>query len=310
MSHVPVLLEEAVAALDIDPAGWYVDATYGRGGHSGRILEQLGDAGRLMALDRDPDALADAEMRFADERRFAPRRADFRDLRQVLEEAGWWGRVSGLLFDLGVSSPQLDEAERGFGFSRDGVLDMRMDTDRGESAAEWLAGVREEDLITVLKVYGEERYARRIGKAIVEARTRAPITRTGQLAEIVKAAHPRWERHHHPATRTFQAIRISINDELGAIEDALEQAAGALQPGGRLAVISFHSLEDRLVKRALRRPPPNPDLPRHLPLPDTQVVHPWKPLGKAIRASAEELERNPRARSATLRVAERTAEGS
>jgi len=311
--HVPVLLDEALDGLLVAADGRYVDATYGRGGHSGRLLERLGPNGRLLALDRDPDAIADARTRYGDDPRFAIVRADFAALGAVLKAedacAGsvddrWYGAVDGLLLDVGVSSPQLDVAERGFGFSRDGALDMRMDPDAGESAADWLARVDESELAGVIREYGEERYAKRIARAIVEARDEEPLTRTGALAEIVKRAHPRWERHHHPATRTFQAIRIRVNDELGALRKVLEEAAGALRIGGRLAVVSFHSLEDRIVKRALRRPPPDARVPRHLPLP-APTPHPWRSLGKARRASEAERVRNPRARSATLRVAER-----
>ena len=305
--HVPVLLDEAVEALAVVPGGRYVDATYGRGGHSGRLLERLGPTGGLLALDRDPEAVSDARARFGGDPRFAVVRADFAALGEVLRgEDGWHGAVDGLLLDIGVSSPQLDVAERGFGFSRDGALDMRMDPDSGLSAAEWLADVDEEELAGVIREYGEERHARRIARAIVAARDAAPLTRTGQLAEIVKEAHPRWERHHHPATRTFQAIRIRVNDELGALRAALAEAAAALRVGGRLAIISFHSLEDRIVKRALRRPPPDARVPRHLPQPPA-AAHPWRALGKGVQASDAELDRNPRARSATLRVAERVA---
>lgn len=303
-THVSVLQAEAVQALSIVSDGRYVDATYGRGGHSQKIIEQLGESGRLLAIDRDPDAQADAERRFVEDQRFKFVSANFADIDHVVEQLDWLGTVDGLLLDLGVSSPQLDVAERGFGFSRDGLLDMRMDPLTGVSAAQWLADVREEELVYVLKTYGEERYARRISAAIVAARDAAPITRTTQLAEIVKAAHPRWERHHHPATRSFQAIRIQVNGELDAISQAVTKATSVLRKGGRLVVISFHSLEDRLVKRALRKPPPPADLPRHLPLPETEP-HPWKVVGKAIKASEAELARNPRARSAVMRVAQR-----
>lgn len=305
-THVSVLQTEAVEALNIVSDGRYVDATYGRGGHSEKIIEQLDESGRLLAIDRDPDALADAERRFYDDQRFNIVSANFADIDHVIEQHEWVGTVDGLLLDLGVSSPQLDVAKRGFGFSRDGPLDMRMDPLTGVSAAQWLADVREENLVYVLKTYGEERYARRIAAAIVAARNIAPITHTLQLADIVKAAHPRWERHHHPATRSFQAIRIHVNGELDAISQVLSKATSVLKKGGRLVVISFHSLEDRLVKRALRKPPPPADLPRHLPLPD-MPAHPWKLLGKAIKASDEELARNPRARSAVMRVAQRVA---
>ena len=302
--HVPVLADEALEALEVRPDGRYADATYGRGGHSGLLLGRLGPNGRLIALDRDPEAVADAGRRHGDDPRFRVVRGDFARLGELLGEEA--GGLDGLLADLGVSSPQLDRPERGFGFSRDGALDMRMDPDGGPSAAEWLAAVGEEELVGVLRDFGEERYARRIAHAIVEARRETPLTRTAELAELVKRAHPRWERHHHPATRTFQAIRIRVNGELDALRALLAQAATALGVGGRLVVISFHSLEDRIVKRALRRPPPDPTVPRHLP-PPPEIAHPWRVIGKARRASASELARNPRARSATLRVAERVA---
>ena len=303
-THVSVLQKEAVQALDVQPGGKYIDGTYGRGGHSEKIIEQLGQSGQLLAIDRDPEAIADAERRFKEDQRFNIDSANFAQIDQVAQQHGWLGEVDGLLLDLGVSSPQLDVAERGFGFSRDGMLDMRMDPSTGVSAAEWLSDVRVEDLVYVLKTYGEERYARKIAAAIVAARDIAPITRTLQLAEIIKAAHPRWERHHHPATRSFQAIRIEVNGELDAISDALTNALSVLKLGGRLVVISFHSLEDRLVKRALRAPAPPADLPRHLPLPET-APHPWKALGKAVKASDAEVAGNPRARSAIMRIAER-----
>lgn len=305
-AHVSVLMHEAVDSLALLEGGRYVDATYGRGGHSACLLSRLGESGQLLALDRDPEAISDARQRFAGEPRFTIVQENFARLREVLQQHGWLGQTDGLLMDLGVSSPQLDVAERGFGFSRDGELDMRMDPGSGMSAARWLASVDEAELAQVLREYGEERYARRIAAAIVAARADAPILRTGQLAEIVKAAHPRWERHHHPATRSFQAIRIRINGELDAVTAALSAAVDVLRIGGRLAVISFHSLEDRLVKRALRQPVPDARIPRHLPQPQL-AAHPWKLVGKAIRASQAELERNPRARSAVLRVAERVA---
>lgn len=305
-SHVSVLMHEAVDSLTLVCEGKYVDATYGRGGHSGYLLSRLGEAGQLLALDRDPEAIVDAHERFAGEPRFSIHQANFADMCDVLREKGWLGQVDGLLMDLGVSSPQLDVAERGFGFSRDGELDMRMDPGNGVSAAQWLASVEEGELVRVLREYGEERYARRIAGAIIAARTVEPILRTGQLAEIVKVAHPRWERHHHPATRSFQAIRIHINGELDAISQALSNAVDVLKVGGRLAVISFHSLEDRLVKRALRQPVPDARIPRHLPQPAIEA-HPWKLIGKAVKAGKAELAVNPRARSAVLRVAERVA---
>lgn len=302
--HVSVLQSAAVEALQVAPNGKYVDATYGRGGHSKKIIELLDNSGRLLAVDRDPEAVADAERRFEEDQRFNIVGANFSDLDRVVAEQGWTGAVDGLLLDLGVSSPQLDVADRGFGFSRDGLLDMRMDPSSGVSAAKWLADVREEDLVYVLKTFGEERYARRISAAIVAARRAAPITTTAQLADIVKAAHPRWERHHHPATRTFQAIRIEVNGELSAIEKVLSKASSLLRVGGRLVVISFHSLEDRLVKRAIRPPSHPADIPRHLPLPELPA-HPWRSIGKVVKADEEEVRLNPRSRSAVMRVAER-----
>jgi 16S rRNA (cytosine1402-N4)-methyltransferase len=305
-AHVPVLYREAIEALQVNASGRYVDATYGRGGHSRLLLAQLGEAGKLLALDRDPDAIINAQQQFKDESRFEIVKANFDQLDAVLKDQGWLGTLDGLLLDVGVSSPQLDVADRGFGFSKDGALDMRMDPQNGQSAAEWLSGVSENKLREVLKTFGEERYARRIAAAIIAARADTPITRTSQLAEIVKAAHPRWERHHHPATRSFQAIRIFVNDELGALQRVLAHAADALKPGGRLVVISFHSLEDRIVKRALRKPPPDASIPRHLPQPQTKN-HPWRLAGKPVKASEQELVDNPRARSAIMRVAERVA---
>jgi len=307
--HVAVLGSEAVEALAVVPAGRYVDATYGRGGHAEEVLSRLGADGALLALDRDPEAIEDARQRFAHESRFTIRQANFAAIEAVVAAAGWSGRVDGLLADLGVSSPQLDVASRGFGFSRDGALDMRMDPGHGVSAAEWVARIDEAALADVLRRYGDERYARRIARAIVAARELEPILTTGQLAEIVKVAHPRWERHHHPATRTFQAIRIAVNGELDALAALLDAAARVLCEGGRLAVISFHSLEDRLVKRAFRRPPPDPSIPRGLPVPEPVVAHPWRAIGKPVFAGEAELARNPRARSAVLRIAERVPAG-
>ncbi len=304
LSHVPVLMHESVDMLTLDPAGRYVDATYGRGGHSGYLLSKLSATGQLLAVDRDPEAIADASTRFAAEPKFSIKQANFADLNDVVKQHGWHGEVDGLLMDLGVSSPQLDVASRGFGFSRDGDLDMRMDPDSGVSAAQWISTVSLGELVKVLKEYGEERYAKRIGSAIVAARDEKSITRTLELAEIVKAAHPRWERHHHPATRSFQAIRIAINGELDAIHEAVRSAASLLRVGGRLAVITFHSLEDRIIKRALRQPVPDPKIPRHLPQP-AQEQHAWRVIGKPIKAGEQELAGNPRARSAVLRVAER-----
>ncbi|MBX2837020.1 MAG: 16S rRNA (cytosine(1402)-N(4))-methyltransferase RsmH [Gammaproteobacteria bacterium] len=302
-THVPVLLHAAIEALSIRSDGCYVDATFGRGGHSAQILKRLGTAGRLLALDRDPTAVSHGQALFAQDQRFEMVQANFAELETVLRQRKLIGSVTGVLVDLGVSSPQLDVADRGFSFSKDGKLDMRMDTTQGQSAAEWLATVGEKDLIAVIKNYGEERYARRIAKAIVSARSESAIERTGQLADIVKAAHPRWEKHHHPATRTFQAIRIAINRELESLESLLLQIQNAIAVGGRVAIISFHSLEDRIVKRAFRKPVPDPAMPRGLPVPEAQ--HPWRLVVKRVRPEAAEIEANPRSRSAVLRVAER-----
>lgn len=304
--HFPVLVHEVVENLAITPEGCYVDATYGRGGHSGMLLSALGPQAQLLALDRDPEAVANAVERFAGEPRFTIVKSNFSELKSVVNNVGWLGTVDGLLLDLGVSSPQLDTAERGFGFSRDGQLDMRMDPSTGQSAADWLACVEEDELARVLKEYGEERFAKRIAKAIIAAQSTSGLSSTSQLAEVIKAAHPKWERHHHPATRSFQAIRIHINQELEAIKTVLSTAASVLRLGGRLAVISFHSLEDRLVKRAFRKPVPDASIPRHLPQPAIEE-HPWRVIGKAIKATKAELDVNPRSRSAVLRIVERVA---
>jgi len=305
MSHIPVLLGPAVDALNLKPGARVVDATYGRGGHSSLILEQIGEHGELLVMDQDPEAVLHAQQRFADDSRVTVVQGNFAELERLMEQQQWSGSVDGLLLDIGVSSPQLDVASRGFSFSNDGDLDMRMDTTNGVTAADWLRRVSESELMTVIKTYGEERYARRIAKAIVLARAAAPIETTHQFAEIVKAAHPRWERHHHPATRTFQAIRIAVNGELDALRSVLDQAANTLKIGGRLAVISFHSLEDRIVKHHLRKPPPDENIPRNLPVQPPEVPHPWRVIGKPVKANEEELQENPRARSAVLRCAER-----
>lgn len=307
MSHIPVLLEPAVDALNLSPGARVVDATYGRGGHSGLILEQIGEHGELLVMDQDPEAVLHAQQRFSNDSRVTVVQANFAELEQRMEQQQWSGSVDGLLLDIGVSSPQLDVASRGFSFSSDGELDMRMDTTQGVTAAQWLRQVSESELMTAIKAYGEERYARRIAKAIVLARVSESIATTGRLAEIVKVAHPRWERHHHPATRTFQAIRIAVNGELDALRSVLDQAAAVLKMGGRLSVISFHSLEDRIVKHHLRKPSPNDDIPRHLPIQPKEIPHPWRVLGKIVKADEAELRVNPRARSAVLRIAERVA---
>jgi 16S rRNA (cytosine1402-N4)-methyltransferase len=308
--HVPVLLEEAVAALAVKPGGTYVDATFGRGGHSRRILARLGGRGRLIALDRDP--AAESAARSWNDARFTFHRAQFSELPQILD-AERIGNVDGVLLDVGVSSPQIDDPDRGFSLRADGPLDMRMDPTRGTSAAEWLAAVTERELRTVIADYGEERFAQQIARAIVAARAHEPIVRTGQLAAIVAKAiraRGRGDRSQDPATRTFQALRIHVNQELTELSLALERVLPRLVSGGRLAVISFHSLEDRLVKQFLRkhaepyggdaRVARLPIATRALPVPPLRLV------GRAIRPGADEIAANPRSRSARLRVAERT----
>ncbi len=302
-SHKTVLLEEAVDALAIRPDGAYVDATFGRGGHSRLILDRLGPSGRLIALDKDVEAVA-AASRISDAR-FCVVHASFAELAGVLGRLGLEG-VEGVLLDLGVSSPQLDDAARGFSFRRDGPLDMRMDRSRGQTAAQWLETAGEAEIREVIHDYGEERFAKQIAKAIVAARQRGPVVTTGQLADIVGAAVRTREKNKDPATRTFQAVRIYLNQELAHLSLALPQIVDSLTPGARLAVISFHSLEDRIVKRFMRDAA-RADVPIRLPLRARELPQPRLCLiGKAVRPSAEEIAANPRARSATLRVAERT----
>ncbi len=303
--HHPVMLQEVVEALRIRPSGVYLDATFGRGGHALAILERLDEHGRLIAIDRDPQAVQTAKAHLGADRRFTIQQGSFAMLEFIAEAAGVAGKVDGVLFDLGVSSPQLDDPARGFSFLRDGPLDMRMDPARGESVAAWLAQAKEADIAQVLKTYGEERYAKRIARAIVQARAETPITTTARLAAIVTAANPAWERDKHPATRAFQALRIFINAELDELDAALPQAVRVLAPGGRLAVISFHSLEDRIVKRFMRREARGEITPRHMPLRPDAVQPALRLAGKARFPSGAELTRNPRARSAVLRVAER-----
>lgn len=305
-THRPVMLAEVVEALNIMPEGRYVDATFGRGGHARAIVEKLGPQGRLLALDRDPQAVAEARRFAAKDARVTVAHAPFSSLAQEVARMGWTGQVNGLLLDLGVSSPQLDDASRGFSFRSEGPLDMRMDSGTGASAAEWLALAAEEDIARVLYEYGEERYARRIARAICAAREVDAIVTTRQLAELVAKAVPTRERHKDPATRTFQALRIQINDELSEVSACLDQASEVLAKDGRLAVISFHSLEDRIVKRFMRDAERGPVLPSKLPVRhDESVRGVFERVGKAQRASGIETSANPRARSAVLRVAQR-----
>ena len=304
--HVPVLLDEVIAALAIKPNAIIVDATFGRGGHAEEIMKRLGISGRLLAMDRDPAAIEAGRRRFRDDARVVLEQAPFSLLQNFCERHRVSGQVSGIVFDLGVSSPQLDDAQRGFSFRADGPLDMRMDPTRGPSAADWINSALESEIERVLREYGEERFARRIARAIVAHRTERPLVTTGELQQLVADAIPRRERNKDPATRTFQAIRIHINRELDELAAALPQAVRQLAPGGRLAVISFHSLEDRLVKRFLRAQSTGPVLPPKLPVRHEAAPVPLKLVGRAQQASAAEVRKNPRARSAVLRVAERT----
>ncbi|MCA1767649.1 MAG: 16S rRNA (cytosine(1402)-N(4))-methyltransferase RsmH [Idiomarina sp.] len=304
--HVSVLLEESIQALATDPQGTYIDATFGRGGHTRALLNQLGENARVIALDQDPEAIAAAKS-FEDDPRFQIIHTPFSNLQQVLDDLQLNEQVTGILFDLGVSSPQLDDAERGFSFMRDGPLDMRMNTSSGETAAEWLNRAEKDDISWVLKEYGEERFARRIASAIVMDREKKPFTRTRQLAEMIARVSPVKEKHKHPATRTFQAIRIHINRELEQIEQALEASLSGLKEDGRLVVISFHSLEDRLVKRFIRKHSEGKQLPPGLPVTEAERNKDkmLEKVGKAIKPGKTEVEANPRSRSSVLRIARR-----
>ncbi|MGK3129704.1 16S rRNA (cytosine(1402)-N(4))-methyltransferase RsmH [Pantoea sp. C8B4] len=306
--HTTVLLDEAVNGLNIREDGIYIDGTFGRGGHSRLILSQLGEKGQLLAIDRDPQAIAAAAE--IQDPRFSIVHGPFSALAEYVEARGLTGKIDGVLLDLGVSSPQLDDAERGFSFMRDGPLDMRMDPTRGQSAAEWLMNAEEADIAFVIKTYGEEKFGKRIARAIVERNREQPMTRTKELATVIAAAMPVKDKFKHPATRTFQAIRIWINSELEEIDTALKGAMSVLAPGGRLSVISFHSLEDRLVKRFMRDQSRGPQVPAGIPMTESQLKalggRELKTLGKLIPGEAE-VNENPRARSSVLRVAERTA---
>ena len=305
--HTTVLLDEAVKGLNIRTDGIYIDGTFGRGGHSRLILSQLGPEGKLLAIDRDPQAIAAAAA--IDDPRFTIIHGPFSSLATYVEERGLRGKIDGILLDLGVSSPQLDDAERGFSFMRDGPLDMRMDPTRGQSAAEWLQTADEADIAWVIKTYGEERFGKRIARGIVERNREQPMTRTKELAEVVTLATPVKDKFKHPATRTFQAIRIWVNSELDEIEQALKGSLEVLATGGRLSIISFHSLEDRIVKRFMRENSRGPQVPAGLPMTEAQLSklggRQLKALGK-LMPGEEEVAENPRARSSVLRIAERT----
>lgn len=303
--HRPVLPDEALEALAIRPDGCYVDCTFGRGGHSRAILERLDERGRLLAFDKDPDALRFARKVFAGSPRFSCYPGSFTRLAEVVGSLGLSGLVHGVLFDLGVSSPQLDDAARGFSFLRDGALDMRMDPTTGTGAAQWINRAGQVEISDVLRNFGEERYAGRIARAIVARRSEQALTSTRQLAELIESVVPTVERDKHPATRSFQAIRIHVNNELQELQTALSQALAVLAVGGRLAVISFHSGEDRIVKRFIRQESRADPYPGYLPVSARQIKPRMRALGRLQKPGAAERESNPRARSAILRVAEK-----
>ncbi|HCA25507.1 MAG TPA: 16S rRNA (cytosine(1402)-N(4))-methyltransferase [Pseudomonas sp.] len=304
-SHISVLLNEALEGLAIQADGLYIDGTFGRGGHSRALLAQLGPEGRLIAFDKDPEAIRVGDQLAAEDGRFVVVQRSFAEMAEELRARGLAGQVQGVLLDLGVSSPQLDDPTRGFSFLNDGPLDMRMNPSAGQSAADWINSASEADIATVLKEYGEERFAKRMARAVVTRRAEQPFTRTADLAAVIKEANPAWEKGKHPATRAFQGIRIFINRELDDLADGLRAALDVLAPGGRMAVISFHSLEDRMVKQYMRREAKGAPMPRDLPIRDIDIPVSINLVGKAIKPSAAEVDANPRARSAVLRVAEK-----
>ncbi len=305
-THQSVLTAEVVKNLVTDIDGIYIDATYGRGGHSEAILHALGPAGKLIAIDRDSEAVEDAKRRLGHDKRFQIYRCAFSSIPDITTPLGLTGKIAGILLDLGVSSPQLDNPERGFSFSKDGALDMRMDQRQALEARSWINAVSERELCDVIKTYGEEKFAKRITKAIVASRRLSPILTTKQLADIVSEAHPSWEIGQHPATKTFQAIRIFINQELDELKICLEKCVDVLATGGRLAVISFHSLEDRFVKRFIRQQSVGNPLPKEIPLSHAPGFSPrLAKIGGVIRPSITEIQANPRSRSAIMRIAEK-----
>ena len=304
VAHQTVLLDEAVAALITDTSGRYIDGTFGRGGHSRKILEALSVDGQLLGIDKDPEAISSADELKSEDDRFAIYHGSFKELDDAASEQGWSG-VTGILLDLGVSSPQIDDASRGFSFLNDGPLDMRMNPEKGLSAEQWIACADVKEIITVLKEYGEERFAKRIAGAIVEARESGVIDTTAKLQKIVADANPAWEKGKNPATRAFQAIRIKVNDELTDLEEVLETASEALKPGGRLVVISFHSLEDRMVKRFMRKKAKGDEPPAGVPIREDEIHRPFALVGKAVKPSKKEVEHNVRSRSAVMRVMEK-----
>ncbi|MEI8055500.1 MAG: 16S rRNA (cytosine(1402)-N(4))-methyltransferase RsmH [bacterium] len=300
--HKPILLQESVDGLAVKKDGIYVDATFGRGGHSLRILQCLGTNGMLLCIDQDHEAIQRA-LQISD-KRLIVRQGSFSNIKLWIDELDCSGKVDGVLLDLGVSSPQLNSAARGFSFLRDGPLDMRMNQEQPLDAAMWLNCAKEHEIAWVLKEYGEERFSKRIAHAIVSERAIAPIVTTGRLAEIVKKANPKWEEHKHPATRAFQAIRVFINNELQELRDCLEQCLDVLAIGGRLVVISFHSLEDRIVKQFMQKHIRG-HIPEGVPLRDIQLPRRLECIGRVVHASVEEINNNPRSRSAVLRIVEK-----
>ena len=305
--HITVLLDEAVEALAVRADGCYMDGTFGRGGHSRLILERLGPDGRLLGFDKDPLAIATGNALAAEDGRFVVVQRSFADLGEEAAARGLVGKVDGLLLDLGVSSPQLDDAERGFSFLNDGPLDMRMNPDAGISAAQFIASASADEIARVFKEYGEERFAKRMARAVVERRELKPFERTADLAQVLTDANPAWEKGKNPATRAFQGLRIHVNNELGDLERGLDAALETLAVGGRLVVISFHSLEDRIVKQFMKRQAKGEadNLPRDLPIRAKAFEPRLKLLGKPIYAGEAELKANPRSRSAVMRVAEK-----
>ena len=307
-SHISVLLQEAVDGLDIDPSGTYIDCTFGRGGHSSLILNSLSENGRLIGVDRDPTAIESAKQ-FADDDRFSIVHDGFSNLANIAEDLGVTDKVDGILLDLGVSSPQLDDANRGFSFMKDGPLDMRMDTSKGQTAAEWIATADVEDITWVLRTFGEEKHAWRIANGIVAAREETPLTTTAQLALVIKTIAPQREIKKHPATRSFQAIRMYINSELEQIENVLNASLDVLGENGRLVVISFHSLEDRLVKQFMKKHSQGKKVPRGMPITEVELQKGKKLalVGKRLKPSQTEVTENVRSRSSVMRVAVRLA---
>ena len=304
-SHIPVMLNETIHGLAINPDGIYIDATFGRGGHSNGILNKLSDKGRLLAFDQDKVAIESGQKKFKQEDRILFEHSSFSQIKSLSKKHGCYARVNGVVLDLGVSSPQLDDPERGFSFQKNGPLDMRMNQQRGVTAEKWLSSASEKQITSILTNYGEERYAARIARAIVSARQQVKLNSTGLLAAIIKKVVPTYEKDKHPATRTFQAIRIHINRELDELSETLERIVEVLAPGGRLVIISFHSLEDRIVKRFIREEVKGDPFPSALPIGQGQLVPRLKLIAKKVKPSEQEIITNPRARSAIMRIAEK-----